>query len=162
MLPPNLFLLFPASTPTWIYGLDVFNKYASNQLKVCVTATITLKLPSEVWRRYIHTVHTIRSSIYYYPVLCALDPLLFSPALSLSASLLLGGGKDGQALMAWLETQGCGFLDFGSLSSVDSTLTAKDVATNVEMLLAIEEDSDAADRVWGGRGVVDVAELVVG
>lgn len=64
--------------------------------------------------------------------------------------------------MAWLETQGRGFLDFGSLSSVDSTLTAKDVATNVEMLLAIEEDSDAADRVWGGRGVVDVAELVVG
>lgn len=64
--------------------------------------------------------------------------------------------------MAWLETQERDWLDFGCLSSVDPTLTAKDVATNVEMLLAIEEDSDAADRVWGGRGVLDVAELVVG
>lgn len=64
--------------------------------------------------------------------------------------------------MAWLETQERDWLDFGSLSAVDSTITAKDVATNIEMLLAIEEDSDAADRVWAGRGVLDVAELVVG
>lgn len=86
---------------------------------------------------------------------------LFS-AFLLSASLLLGDGSDGEALMAWLETQQRDCLDFDSLSSVDSTITAKDVATNIEMLLAIEEDSDAADRIWGGGGVVDVAELVVG
>lgn len=83
-------------------------------------------------------------------------------ALSLSASLLLGDGNDGQALMSWLETQERDWLNFGSLSSVDSTITAKDVATNTEMLLAIEEDSDAADRLWSGSGVQDVAELVVG
>ncbi|CAM9883333.1 unnamed protein product [Hapterophycus canaliculatus] len=83
-------------------------------------------------------------------------------ALSLSASLLLGDGSDGQALMAWLETQENDLLHFGSLSSVDSAVTAKDVATNVEMLLAIEEDTAAADRVWSWSGVVDVAELIVG
>lgn len=64
--------------------------------------------------------------------------------------------------MAWLETQERDLLQFGSLSSMDSTITAKDVATNVEMLLAIEEDTDAADRVWSWSGVLDVAELVVG
>ena len=64
--------------------------------------------------------------------------------------------------MAWLEAQERDWLDFCSLSSADSTITAKDVATNVEMLLAIEQDSDAADRVWGSRGVLDVAELIVG
>lgn len=88
---------------------------------------------------------------------------LFCAALSLSASLLLGDGKDGQALMSWLETQERDWLNFGGcLSSVDSTITAKDVATNAEMLLAIEEDSHAADRLWSWSGVQDVAELVVG
>jgi len=75
---------------------------------------------------------------------------------------LLGDGSDGQALLSWLETQQRECLDFDSLSSVDSTITAKDVMTNAEMLLAIEEDSEAADRIWSGSGVLGVCELVVG
>lgn len=47
------------------------------------------------------------------------------------------------------------------MSAVDPTITAKEVVTNIEMLLALEEDSDAADRVWGSRAL-DVAELVIG
>lgn len=65
--------------------------------------------------------------------------------------------------MSWLETQERDWLNFGSsLSSVDPTITAKDVATNAEMLLAIEDDRNAADRLWSWSGVEDVAELVVG
>lgn len=64
--------------------------------------------------------------------------------------------------MSWLEGQEREWLDFGSLSSVNSTITAKDVATNIDMLLAIEEDTDAADRVWSAGGTADVAELIVG
>ncbi|CAM9355462.1 unnamed protein product [Ectocarpus fasciculatus] len=83
-------------------------------------------------------------------------------ALSLSASLFLGDGNDGPALLSWLEAQGREWLDFASLSSVDSTISAKDVATNIDMLLAIEEDTDAADRVWSAGGTADMAELIVG
>ncbi|CAM9314604.1 unnamed protein product [Ectocarpus sp. 4 AP-2014] len=83
-------------------------------------------------------------------------------ALSLSASLFLGDGNDGQALMSWLEAEERELLGFGSLSSVDSTITAKDVATNIDMLLAIEEDTDAADRVWSAGGTADMADLIVG
>lgn len=65
--------------------------------------------------------------------------------------------------MSWLHVQEHDWLNFSSsLSSVDSTITTKDVATNAEMLLAIEEDRDAADRLWSWSGVQDVAELVVG
>lgn len=83
-------------------------------------------------------------------------------ALSRAASALLGDGNDGQALISWLETQERDWLSSSSLSCLDSTLTAKEVAMNVEMLLALEEDTAAADRIWSGRGALDVAELVVG
>ena len=105
----------------------------------------------------------IQTSTLFFTTFC-FAPCLPSPssALSLSATLLLGDGNDGQALLSWLEAQRREWLDFDSLSSVDPTITAKDVATNAEMLLAIEEDSDAADRVWSGSGVLGVCELVVG
>lgn len=83
-------------------------------------------------------------------------------ALSRSARALLGEGNTGQALLSWLEKQERDWLNSGSLSALDSTLTAKEVATNVEMLLALEKDTEAADRVWSGSGVLDVAERVVG
>ena len=86
-----------------------------------------------------------------------------STALSRSASILLGEGKDAQALLSWLETQERDWLSFANLSAVDSTITAKEVVANVEMLLALEEDTDAADRVWPGSSrVLNLAELVVG
>lgn len=85
-----------------------------------------------------------------------------SSALSRSASLLLGDGNDGQALLSWLENQQRDWSEFGSLSAADSTITAKEVASNVEMLLALEQDTEAADKIWSGNGVLDVAELVVG
>ena len=89
--------------------------------------------------------------------------MLPSSALWRSASILLGEGNDAQALLSWLETQERDRLSFTNLSAVDSTITAKEIVTNVEMLLALEEDTDAADRVWsGGSRVLNVAELVVG
>lgn len=83
-------------------------------------------------------------------------------ALSRSASALLGDGKEAQALLAWLDIQERDWLDSSSLSALDPTITAKDVVGNVEMLLALEEDTAAADRIWSGNGVLDVAELAVG
>ena len=74
---------------------------------------------------------------------------------------MLGEGNDGRAFLSWLETQERDWLSFSNLSAVDPTITAKEVVTNIEMLLALEEDSDAADRVWGSRAL-DVAELVIG
>ncbi|CAM9434901.1 unnamed protein product [Laminaria digitata] len=84
-------------------------------------------------------------------------------ALSRSAGILLGEGNDAEALLSWLETQERDWLSLSNTSDVDSTITAKEVVSNVEMLLALEEDTDAADRVWsGGSRILDVAELVVG
>lgn len=76
---------------------------------------------------------------------------------------MLGEGSKGEALLSWLENQERDWLGLGCLSALDSTLTAKEIATNVEMLLALEKDNQAADRIWNGSGVVlDVAERVVG
>lgn len=84
-----------------------------------------------------------------------------SSALSRAACILLGEGNDGPALLSWLEAQERDWLSLSNLAAVDPTITAKEVVTNIEMLLALEEDSDAADKVWGSRAL-DVAELVVG
>lgn len=41
-------------------------------------------------------------------------------------------------------------------------VTAKEVAMNVEMLLAIEEDAEAGDRLFSGGGILSVAERAIG
>lgn len=84
------------------------------------------------------------------------------PALTRSASALLGDGSDAQALLSWVESQGCNSSNFSTLSDVESTVTAKELAANVEMLLALGEDTEAADRMWSGNGVLNVAESIVG
>lgn len=49
-----------------------------------------------------------------------------------------------------------------SISDLDSTVTAKEVATNIEMLLSLEEDTEFSDKMWSGRRAAETAELVVG
>lgn len=83
-------------------------------------------------------------------------------ALSRSATILLGSGHDGQTLLSWLQSQQRDWLDSSTLSDLDSTVTAKELASNVEMLLALESDIEAVDRLWSGRRALDVAEIVVG
>lgn len=84
-------------------------------------------------------------------------------ALSRAASALLGNNHDGPALVSWLESlQQEKLLRHACLSNLDSMVTAEEVASNVEMLLAIEEDTDAADRLFSGSGVRTVAELAIG
>lgn len=89
---------------------------------------------------------------------------LWPPALSGAANALLGGNDlDGSALVAWLESlQKQKLLPHASLSDLDSMVTPEEVSTNVEMLLAIEDDSDAADRLFSGSGVRAVAERAIG
>ncbi|CAM9420887.1 unnamed protein product [Sphacelaria rigidula] len=88
----------------------------------------------------------------------------YSRALSGAANALLGGNDlDGSALVAWLESlQKQKLLPHASLSDLDSMVTPEEVSTNVEMLLAIEDDSDAADRLFSGSGVRAVAERAIG
>lgn len=92
--------------------------------------------------------------------MCALSCHL--SALSRSATILLGNGNDGQSLLSWLQSQQRDWLSLSTLSDLDSTVTAKEVASNVEMLLALESDIEAADRLWSGRRALEVAETVVG
>lgn len=72
-------------------------------------------------------------------------------------------GGDDQSLLSWLESHELSSrLQATSLSDLDSMVTAKEVAANVEQLLVLEQDVDAADRIWGGSDDISVAERAVG
>lgn len=83
-------------------------------------------------------------------------------ALSRAASALLGTDRDAVALVSWLESlQRQKLMRHCSLSDLDSIVTAEEVATNVEMLLAIENDTDAADCVFSWSSALSVAKRAI-